>query len=221
VATLDEAAAYGLGMTTLRPAWYAHGPGQRWWDGSGWTEHFVPSVPAAATSDVAVVGPAGERGYFDCGMGLRRWWDGQRWVGPAIAPSSVPWKSTVIAYVLLLLWGGLGVHRFYLRCFVTATVMAALWLVGGVFTTMGALLRTQAAVTALGGATTGGAASAITPTGILTVGGALAYVALIVWLLIDVLSLPSLVRSLNQQRAAQAVGSAASAPARSEALVDR
>jgi TM2 domain/Protein of unknown function (DUF2510) len=212
-------------MATVPPAWHPHGPGQRWWDGSSWTDHFIPQVPAAVPLGVAVVGPAGERGYFDCGMGLRRWWDGSTWIGPAIAPSSIPWKSTLIAYVLLLLWGGFGTHRYYLRSTVSATVMLALWIVGAVFTFVGAVNRAQAAaavVTATlgGGAALTPAAGAASATSVLTVGGIAAFAALALWLLIDLCTLPSLVRTLNHQRASQAIGAAAPVPSGGATLAE-
>lgn len=189
-----------------------------------WSEHYIPQVPASAPHQALVVGPVGRHGYFDCGMGLRRWWDGRQWIGPAIAPSSIPWKSSVIAYVLLLLWGGLGVHRFYLRSIVVGVVMLALWLVGSVFTLLGALMRAQeaaAAVTAsLGGVAAPTLASAI-PTPVLTAVGALLLAVLAVWLLFDLCTMPSLVHVINQKRAGQVIGVAVAVQSREEATLAR
>jgi prepilin signal peptidase PulO-like enzyme (type II secretory pathway) len=165
-----------------------------------------------------VVGPVHRRGYFECGGGLRRWWDGQNWVGPAIAPSSVPWKHTPIAYALLILWGALGAHRFYIRAYVSATSMLGLYLIGAVFLIVGA--ANQAVQTAAGFSPMGhGATSALPATGgssVLGLGGLVAFVALAVWLLADLCTLPSLVWALNNKNAARAVQHAAAAPSRDE-----
>lgn len=72
-------------MTTGPEAgWYDDGHGkQRWWDGSGWTEHFID----LADRDIelhAGTAPAGAAaGWYDDGRGRRRWWDGARWTDAA------------------------------------------------------------------------------------------------------------------------------------------
>ena len=65
-------------MTTgPEPGWYDDGHGkQRWWDGAGWTEHFID----LGDRDIelhAGAAPAGTAaGWYDDGRGRQRWWDG-------------------------------------------------------------------------------------------------------------------------------------------------
>ena len=72
-------------MTTgPEPGWYDDGHGkQRWWDGSGWTEHFID----LGERDIelrAGAAPAGAAaGRYDDGRGRQRWWDGARWTDAA------------------------------------------------------------------------------------------------------------------------------------------
>ncbi len=72
-------------MTTgPEPGWYDDGHGkQRWWDGSGWTEHFID----LGDRDIelhAGAAPAGTAaGWYDDGRGRQRWWDGARWTDAA------------------------------------------------------------------------------------------------------------------------------------------
>jgi TM2 domain-containing membrane protein YozV len=131
----------------------------------------------------------------------------------------VPWKSTGIAYVLLLLWGALGIHRFYLRSVVVGVVMLALWLVGSMFSLLGALMRAQeaaAAVTASLGGAAGPTLESAIPTPVLTAVGALLLAVLLVWLLFDLCTLPSLVHVINQKRTGQAIGDAVAVPSRED-----
>lgn len=52
------------------PGWYQLDDGRlRWWDGSGWTEHFQT---APSGDDVSP-------GWYDDGSGSQRWWDGIAW----------------------------------------------------------------------------------------------------------------------------------------------
>jgi len=82
-------------MTSQQPApgWYPNptgGPGQQYWDGQQW--HAPPPVPAAA------VAPYGGAGYYGVDAYGRPLSD----------------KSKLVAGLLQLFLGGVGVGRFYL-----------------------------------------------------------------------------------------------------------
>ena len=56
---------------SLPPAgWYEDGSTARlrWWDGTGWTEHFHQPAPSTVPP-----------GWYDDGVGHIRWWDGHSW----------------------------------------------------------------------------------------------------------------------------------------------
>src|SRR5690606_35359923 len=61
-------------------------------------------------------------------QGHTQWWDGERW-GP-YAPPAVPQRPTKdagIAYLLLILLGGFGAHRFYLGQAAVGVIILVLW----------------------------------------------------------------------------------------------
>lgn len=67
-------------------------------------------------------------GWYPNSQGHTQWWDGQRW-GP-YAPPSVPQrplKDAGIAYLLLILLGGFGAHRFYLGQAAVGVIILVLW----------------------------------------------------------------------------------------------
>ena len=55
-------------------------------------------------------------GWYPNPVGQQQWWDDEKWgpLAPAQQHAVVTPKSMGTAYVLLILLGGLGIHRFYL-----------------------------------------------------------------------------------------------------------
>ncbi len=67
--------------------------------------------------------------------GVLRYWNGaswEEWRKPLVDAPSIDQgqKSVAVAYLLLIFFGGLGIHRFYLGKTGTAVAMLVLWLVG-------------------------------------------------------------------------------------------
>ncbi|NYF15674.1 TM2 domain-containing membrane protein YozV [Microbacterium sp. AK009] len=119
--------------------------GKRFWDGKSWSADVVgaPSAtaeyealdpylpPPRATTTVATVPmtplvESAAAGWYPGPTGALRWWDGRQW-GP-FAPSVVaPAKEVGIAYLFLLLLGGVAAQRFYLGLIPSAIVFNILW----------------------------------------------------------------------------------------------
>lgn len=149
-------------------------------------------MPGAASAAVAAVpalaaGPTHSRpGFYDTGFGQTRWWDGAEWSGPTLPTSTVPRKSTGLAYVFLIFLGGFGSHRIYLRAFVSAGIMLALWITALVSIIVSLALHDVAASYITG----------------------YAVVVLWVWMFADLFMLPSMVRHANHKFAHRAFASA-------------
>ncbi|WP_104129620.1 NINE protein [Cryobacterium sp. N21] len=66
---------------------------------------------------------------------LNRWWDGNTWTehsapsSPSIAVQTSAGKSMLTAYLLAILLGGFGAHRFYLGRPVSASILLCVALV--------------------------------------------------------------------------------------------
>ncbi|MGR0319435.1 NINE protein [Agromyces sp. ZXT2-3] len=99
--------------------WYPDGNGgQRYWDGSAWTEHTAPAADAAPDAGAAAsVAPAAAATAT--------------LADPAVAPAptDAPPKSFIVTWLLALLVGVFGVDRFYLGK--VGTGLAKLFTLGG------------------------------------------------------------------------------------------
>lgn len=123
--------------------------GKRFWDGKSWSTDVVgapsataeyealdPYLPApVATATVAtvpmtpLVAASPPAGWYPGPTGALQWWDGRHW-GPFAPPATqggAPAKDVGIAYLLLLLLGGVAAHRFYLGLIPSAIVFNVLW----------------------------------------------------------------------------------------------
>lgn len=122
--------------------------GKRFWDGTSWSADVVgaPSAtaeyealdpylpPPRATTTVATVPmtplvESAPAGWYPGPTGALRWWDGVQW-GPFAPPApfvGTPAKEVGIAYLFLLLLGGVAAHRFYLGLIPSAILFNVLW----------------------------------------------------------------------------------------------
>ena len=128
-------------------------------------------------------------GWYPGPNGVQQYWDGNEWVGgagdarpqpsdnphargPATGAQNVPMhesKSLAVAYLLLVLTGWLGMHRFYLGRHLTGVAIVAL----------------------------GGAGLFLAATLVAFVPGILMFSAMWGWLLADLFLLPGLTRRAN------------------------
>jgi TM2 domain-containing membrane protein YozV len=79
-------------------------------------------------------------GWYPNQQGQQQWWDGHQW-GQIAAPVTIiqapAMKSEGVSYLLLLLLGTFGAHRFYLRRPGTAILMLLAWWGGWALTFAG------------------------------------------------------------------------------------
>lgn len=80
--------------------------------------------------------PTATPGWYPNQYGQMQWWDGHQWGAVHNIPTS-QLKSAGIAYLLLILLGSFGAHRFYLRHTASAVTMTALWWGGWILTFAG------------------------------------------------------------------------------------
>lgn len=124
---------------TPQAGWYRDpggSRGQRYWDGTAWTEHLQADTPTVA--EVAATPVAGW--YPEPGQGsVLREWDGTKWTGrvhtePPVAPdrrrSRTPWA--VAGIVVLALVAGLVTYDTLLRRGATTPLAAAEGLIAAV-----------------------------------------------------------------------------------------
>lgn len=157
-------------------------------------------------------------GWYPGKDGLQYYWDGQRWSGERAravqhveyvredpvspqagygarhVPSSHGRKEMAVAYILAILGGGLGFHRFYLRRYVTAVVLMLTGAAGVVSATVGAVLVSLSPVTP---AESSAAASAVV---VVTVLALLPCAAAFVWVVSDLFRIPGMTREENGYR---------------------
>ncbi|QYF98453.1 MULTISPECIES: TM2 domain-containing protein [Microbacterium] len=81
-------------------------------------------------------------GWYPNQNGALQWWDGASWgqLAPAVAPIVIhtrPMKDAGIGYLLLILLGGFGAHRFYLGRAGSAVAMLLIWWSGWALTVIG------------------------------------------------------------------------------------
>lgn len=112
--------------------------------------------------------PSPPPGYYPNPLGRMQWWDGQQWTEYA-PPPAPPRKEVGFAYLFLLLLGGVGAHRFYLRQYGTAITLLVAFLMG--------------AITAV----------------ILPPWSAACFLFLGIWVFVDLFRLPSLTREVNRE----------------------
>lgn len=134
--------------------------------------------------------PAPGPGWHLNANGQRQWWDGAAWgpvdathVAPAVQPSvvlvqNVKLKTKSTAYVLAILLGTVGAHRFYLRKIASAWVM----LIASVLSFPFRLDDQHPGSAAIGW-------------------GTLAF--LVVWVLVDLIFIPETVREANRESGIQ------------------
>ncbi|MFJ6427515.1 TM2 domain-containing protein [Microbacterium maritypicum] len=129
--------------------------------------------------------PAPEPGWHLNANGQRQWWDGSAWgpvdaahIAPTVQPGVVmvrnaKLKTKSTAYILAILFGTAGVHRFYLRRFGTAWVMLIASLLSFPFR----LDDQHPGSAAIGWGT---------------------IAVLVVWVLVDLIFIPEIVRDVNR-----------------------
>lgn len=75
-------------------------------------------------------------GWYPNQYGQMQWWDGRQWGGINPVPTA-QWKSTTVAYLLLIFLGSFGAHRFYLKDPATAVFMLLLCWIGWITVAFG------------------------------------------------------------------------------------
>ena len=139
-------------MTNDRPTaaagWYPlPGGGKRFWNGQEWTMDVIgapnseaefaalaPDLPAPDSIVLAPPQPTPPQvlpashgaGWYPGPAGMMQWWDGVSW-GPYAPTAARPAKDVGVAYLFLLLLGGVAAHRFYLGRIGSAIAFCCLW----------------------------------------------------------------------------------------------